>query len=93
MLVHSKPTMVLDVSGGNGRVGAGEGGRHCFRLIQIAQEELQGIPASCSFNNSRVAEVQVCGSYAREHNFLFYLSSSDIFSVQRAYFFFTYTTL
>lgn len=54
------------------------GGRHCFRLIQTVQEELQGIPAGCSFNNSRVAEVYVCGSYARGHSFLS-SSSFDIF--------------
>ena len=71
MLVRSKPTMVLDVSGGNGEVGARGDDKHCFRLIQTVQEELRGIPAGCSFNNSRVAEVHVCGSYAREHNFLF----------------------
>ena len=29
------------------------------------------LPASCSSNNSRVAEVHVCGSYARGH-ILFY---------------------
>ena len=46
------------------------GDRHCFRLIQTVQEGLQDIPAGCSFNNSRVAEVHVCGSYAREHSFL-----------------------
>jgi hypothetical protein len=61
------------------RVGAGGDGKHCFRLIQTVQEELQGIPAGCSFNNSRVAEVQVCGSYARGHSFLPFLIFFDIF--------------
>ena len=61
--------MVLNVSSCIGKVGAGEVDKHCFWLIQTVQEELQEIPACCSFNNSRVAEVHVCGSYAREHSF------------------------
>ena len=56
------------------------GDKHCFRLIQTVQEELQGIPAGCSFNNSRVAEVHVCGSYAREHSFLSLFLSLFLYS-------------
>ena len=43
------------------------GDKHCFRLIQPVREECKVLPAGCSSNNSRVAEVHVCGSYARGH--------------------------
>lgn len=53
-----------------------------FRLIQTVREERRvhkrTVPDGCSSNNSRVAEVNVCGSYARGHMpffvFLFVLS-------------------
>jgi hypothetical protein len=74
--------MVLNVSGGIGKVGAAGVDKHCFWLIQTVQEELQGTPACCSFNNSRVAEVHVCGSYAREHIFLsFSISLMFLYSI------------
>jgi hypothetical protein len=81
--------MVLNVSGGIGKVGAAGVDKHCFWLIQTVQEELQGTPACCSFNNSRVAEVHVCGSYAREHIFLsFSISLMFLYSMR----IFAYTT-
>ena len=77
--MHMKPTKVSNATGGRGNVGV-TGVTSNFRLIQTVREECRVhlCTRSCSSNNSRVAEVHVCGSYARGHILFFTLTFSRL---------------